>query len=843
MKIWKKNLRIWGLLSGGKRHEGMLHRPLILLLIFFTGGILFAHNFLSTCPNLILPVFICTAFFLISLLFIPRNAKIPCLLAAFFLTGILLDMGQHRPSQIFSIVRQHKKITIEGTILEPAKVTGKMAKFTLQTHGLFVEGRAVTVSEKIIVSVYNHVPDLRVGEKILFPARLKSFKNFNNPGGYDYESAMKLKGLTCSASVSDGRGIVPVGSGILPLHRKWLENIQSPIRNFFKENLCSEGSALFRAIILGERQAITKELREPFNKTGLGHVLAVSGLHIGLVAWIAFVFFKWCLSRPYAFPLKIDIKKPAALLTCLPVLGYLFIAGFQVSSQRAMIMIFVFLLSLILGREKEIWSTLALAGLLILAVDPNAVFSMSFQLSFSAVAGILWLTPVILGKIPAPEITGQKTILNGLYSYFTGLIAVCIAATLFLLPIVLIFFHRIPIVSIPANLMVVPILGLWVIPLGLLSTITLPFSICVADVFLQMGMWGLNIMMDILRFWSDVPWCSFWMVTPNVFEMILFYLFIFFIFFFKHRSWAKIGALIVTVLVLADAAYWINRVHFNKELRVSFIDVGQANAALVEFPGGEKMMIDGGGFSRDNFDVGRMVIAPVLWHFKIQKIDYLVLSHPQSDHMNGLRFIAQAFAPEEFWYNGDNVETSSFKKLIKIIEEKNVKKLLPRDLAGGRLINGVSVKILNPKPDEIQTGFFPTKSRLNNNSLVVKISHCGKSFLFPGDLEEEGERYMIANAGDSIRSHVLLSPHHGSKSSSSKKFLEIVDPDICVISSGENNFFGFPHKQTLKRLQDIGCRIIRIDQQGAAIFRVGQDLFEVTTFILSNPAGTEMPKG
>lgn len=809
----------------------MLRRPLIPFLISFMGGVLVAHKLLSSFQWLILPVFCCIAIFLLGVICFPRRAGIICLLLIFFLTGVMLDMRRHRPSQLPPKALRHKRIQIEGTIIEPITVIDEMAKFKINAHGIFMYGQTVSLNEKIIVTVYKYVPDLRAGQKIRFPARLKPFRNFNNPGRYDYESAMNLKGLTCAAAVSDGRYIFPMGEGLLPLHRKLMEKIQRPIRDFFRRNLSAEENALYRAMILGERQGISHALREPFNQTGLGHVLAVSGLHIGLVAWAAFFLFKWGLSRSYTLSLRVNIRKPAALLTCLPVLGYVFIAGFQVSSQRAMIMVLIFLLSLVLGREKEIWSTLALAGLLILAIDPHALFSMSFQLSFSAVTGILWLTPAILGHIPAPDRARQKTIFNGLYTYFIGLIAVCLSATIFLLPLVLFFFHRITLVTIPANLMVVPILGLWVIPLGLISAIVMPLSSAAAEFFLQLGAWGLNIMMGIIRFWSDLPWCSFWMIAPNLFEMLLFYTLLFFIFYLKGRTWAKTGALIVVILVMADVGYWINKVQFNNKLRVSFIDVGQANACLVELPGGEKMMIDGGGFPRDHFDVGKMVIAPFLWQSKILKIDYLVLSHPQSDHMNGLRFIAQAFHPKEFWYNGDEVGTPSFQELIHIIEEKNIKKRMPADMTKGRKINGSNIEILHPKPDGQPMYLLESETRLNNNSLVVKISFCGKSFLFPGDLESEGEKVLISNATESLRSDVLLVPHHGSRSSSSIEFLKTVRPSICVISSGHNNFFGFPHQETLQKLRDIRCRIIRIDRSGAVEITVGPETFETETYL------------
>jgi len=199
--------------------------------------------------------------------------------------------------------------------------------------------------------------------------------------------------------------------------------------------------------------------------------------------------------------------------------------------------------------------------------------------------------------------------------------------------------------------------------------------------------------------------------------------------------------------------------------------------------------------------------------------------------MNGLRFIAKTFHPKEFWYNGDEVKTASFTELMAIIDAKGIKKFLPADLASGRQINGVKVEILHPRPDQKCVSLFNDSTRLNNNSLVLKISYGGKSFLFAGDLEFQGEKVLISNAGSSLNSDVLLSPHHGSRSSSSKEFLQMVKPSICVISSGEGNFFGFPHQQILKRLRDIGCNIIRIDQAGAIQFTVGPHRFETTTFL------------
>jgi competence protein ComEC len=264
---------------------------------------------------------------------------------------------------------------------------------------------------------------------------------------------------------------------------------------------------------------------------------------------------------------------------------------------------------------------------------------------------------------------------------------------------------------------------------------------------------------------------------------------------------------------------------------VTYLDVGQGNSALIQFPGKERMLIDGGGFPRDHFDVGKMVVAPSLWHSKLGRIDYLVLTHPQADHMNGLRFIASHFKPKEFWYNGESVENRSFKELMKILDVKKTKKLLPVDLKGGREISGVKVELLHPLSEGDIRKLMIRPLKLNNNSMVIRLSYQGKSFLFPGDLERLGEETIVSNAGSLLRSEVMLAPHHGSRTSCSKAFLRMVRPRICIVSSGGNNYFGFPHPETLKRLKEIGSQIIRIDQKGAVEVSVGPNHFEMNNFL------------
>ncbi|MGD8986411.1 MAG: ComEC/Rec2 family competence protein, partial [Desulfobacteraceae bacterium] len=469
----------------------------------------------------------------------------------------------------------------------------------------------------------------------------------------------------------------------------------------------------------------------------------------------------------------------------------------------------------------------------VLAIDPHSLFGISFQLSFGAVIGILWLAPAIYNKIFAPfaEYMKKGRIIERLWAYFGGLIAVTLSAMIFLLPIISFYFHRISAVAIPANVIVVPILGLWVIPFGLLSVASLAISTTLAQLFLELGAWGMEWMTAAVQVWTHFPWASFWVFTPSAFEMLIFYGLVFFIFFIRRWPWAKVGLFVVLFLLTADIFYWTYKTRYNPYLKVTYLDVGQGNAALIQFPGKERMLIDGGGFSRSTFDVGRMVVAPFLFYSKILHVDYLVLSHPQADHMNGLRFIASHFRPKEFWYNGYGVRNRSFMELMKIVEEKKIRKRLPFDIRGVQEISGVKVELFHPLSVERKEQLVENAEGMNNNSLVLKLSYGGRSLLFPGDLERAGEEVVVSRVGSLLRSDILLAPHHGSRYSCSKAFLQMVRPQTCIVSSGHGNYFGFPHSETLKRLRSAGSQVVRIDQVGAVQLSLGPNRFEVVSFL------------
>jgi competence protein ComEC len=810
----------------------MLLRPLIPVLFSLIGGILFGH---MVIPQDLYPHLWFSILFILLLilsLLIPSSYRFLCFLPVFFLAGIQMDLHRHHRSELMNLAEGRPHVLLEATMLEPATILEDIARFVVRVDRLTYQKKEIEGGEKIRVTVYSYPQEFSVGERLLFHAGLRPFLNFNNPGSYDYRLAMDVGGLSCAASVSDGRQIVSMGKGHLGFLPEKLEEIRTPVRRFFAENLSPQNRAIFGALVLGERQNITREMRETFSVSGLSHVLAVSGLHIAVVAWLCYTLLKRLLSFSSTLILRVDIRRVSALITCLPVIAYTALTGFQVSAERAMIMGLAFLFSLVIGREREIWSTLALAALLVLALDPHGIFSVSAQLSFLAVAGIVWLAPGIYAKLAlsVEEQVFKSRALNRFYLYVAGLLAATVSATVFLLPVVTLYFHRIPLIAIPANIALVPVLGLFVLCLGLSASLILFVSPPISRFLLQIGAWVLDRVMETLQFWTHFDWAALWGVTPRFFEILLFYGFLLFLFFSKRYAWAKVGLVATLCLTGLDAAYWFHRSYYNPNLRVTYLDVGQGNAAVVEFPGRDRMLIDGGGSPGDDFDVGEMVVAPFLFYSRIRRVDYIVLTHPDTDHMEGLRFIASRFGPKEFWYNGERRDVPGFHELLRVVEEKGIKVLTPQDLKEGREIGRVHVTVVHP-PGIEDAKPWGKALKPNDRSLVLRICDKDRSFLFPGDLESTGEEIVLLREGGRLKSDVLLVPHHGSRSSCTKAFLENVAPSICVVSSRASNPFGFPHLETLKRLQEAGCKIMRTDQQGAIEVTAGSERLHVRGFL------------
>jgi competence protein ComEC len=283
----------------------------------------------------------------------------------------------------------------------------------------------------------------------------------------------------------------------------------------------------------------------------------------------------------------------------------------------------------------------------------------------------------------------------------------------------------------------------------------------------------------------------------------------------------------------ADAGYWIHQRFGRQDLRVTMIDVGQGSAVLLETPGGGTALIDGGGFADPAaFDVGARVVAPFLWRKKIASIDTLILTHANSDHVNGLAFIADNFHVRELWTNGESRPISGYERLMQTAARRGIS--VPRfaELPRESMANGARIEVLYPPADFLDRRRFERWRRNeNNNSLVTRVSLGEVSVLMPGDIMLPAEKELAAAAGDSLKSTVLIAPHHGSRSSNSEELLAAAAPAAVLISSAGRPGSGMPHSEVLARYDRQGVRLYRTDRDGAVCITTDGQRLAVTSYL------------
>ena len=730
---------------------------------------------------------------------------------------------------------------------DPIKYKNRL-RFILRAETLGEYDSSFPVTGKIRVTVTGNCNKLSIGDRITFSGKIKLIRNFKNPGGFDYKRYMSFKGIWGTTYVKGGRLTVLKRDSRKGI-RFVIEDARIKISDLIEKTTQEKEKEVLKALIVGDRNGISRDLRKVFNRAGVGHLLAISGLHIGIVATVSFILFSWMLSHFKLFLRNAWTRKGAAALSLIPVFLYGLLAGMSPSTQRAVIMVSVFLMTFWIKREHDPINTLAVAALLILIFDPPSLFSISFQLSFIAVLSIIYG----MSRIPnnnAIKRKGRFSIKNKLFSLFL----VSFFAIIGNLPLIMLYFNQVSTVGLAANFIIVPLIGFIVVPLGLISVFLYPVSIFGASICFKANAFILAKILEIVDLFSDLPFAAVKTLTPTYFEICCFYILCWAILnltgqstegktqgaelrgekntpfgkfykLFKQISgnkpvFRKKLPIIVIVLVIfaggADACYWLYNRFWHDDLRVTIIDVGQGSAGLLELPGGFILLIDGGGFSDNStFDVGERIIAPFLWRRKVKTVDTLILSHPNSDHLNGLLYIAEHFNVKNIWTNNESTDTLGYHKFMEIIEKDKINLPEFKDILRTHNISGVQLKILYPPNDFIYKKKKDRWRNRNNNSLVVKAEFGSKSFLFPGDIMTGAERELVAIAGDNLKSTVLIAPHHGSKTSSTVSFLNKVKPEYVIISSGWKNSFRFPHPSIVKRYKERGYGVFRTDSHGA----------------------------
>ncbi|RQD72739.1 MAG: DNA internalization-related competence protein ComEC/Rec2, partial [Candidatus Syntrophonatronum acetioxidans] len=559
------------------------------------------------------------------------------------------------------------------------------------------------------------------------------------------------------------------------------------------------------------------------------HLLAVSGLHMGLIALLVMGFFR---------SLKVGDKYAWPLLFLVLIL-YLFLIGFKPSAVRAVLMLFLGAGAYFFKKDKDPLTAAAFAALIILLVKPLWLFTISFQLSFMAVLALIMLTAFFESK------------LNFLPPSLKKIVSTTLAAQLGILPLTAYYFYEVSLGSLLANILVLPLTGL-VLGLGitgLLGIVLLPplgqVLFIVAEVLLVYITWVAELV-------SGLQLTYFRVNPPPVAGIFIYYLILLFLVpreqFFKGLKALNLSQINTDLKGYGDKALklclvfillivWVPAWQGQTIMTVIFLDVGQGDSIFINTSSGQKILLDAGGrplfHQQGDYDyvndyVGERVVVPFLRHQGVKELDLVILSHPHEDHYGGLLSVIDHFPVKVMAAPPVERDVPLFRELMSLVEEKEIPLLYLG--AGDRLKIGGDylMDFYNPPA----TLFQGTSSDINENSLVFKLTRGDISFLFTGDAEGRAESYML-DSGYPLKSQVLKVGHHGSNTSTGESFLEAVEPTISIIQVGQNTY-GHPSPQTLERLKKKGVRVYRTDENGAITVKTDGENLYIKTFINQN---------
>lgn len=723
-----------------------------------------------------------------------------------------------------------QKVTIEGWLFREPEHAPHRGRLYVEALRVWDNGESRPATGRILITVRTLSEAWHYGDVLRLTLNLRQPRNFRTPGSFDYEGYLARQNIFLSAFLWDDSTVRRVGTQGSPL---WMsvEQVRRTIGEFFAVHLDTTSASVLQALIIGDERLITKDLRETFSRTGVTHVLSISGLHISLVAATAYGFWWWVVGRSRSLLLRFTAPVLASLLAIPPIVLYASISGGNVATWRSVLMVLTYLLAILIGRQSEAYRSLAFAALLISLLWPGAVLDVSFQLSFVSVLSLFLATKRFTSwweTMRAPA-RGSVSWRERLFHWGGTSLAISGGALLGTLPLTAAYFNQVTVIGILANMVIVPLLGSVAVILGLLaagsiflhSGLATILVLCAGGV-IRLGLWA-------AEWFAAFPYAAIQTVTPNLFELLLLYALLFCLFF---RSMLRqlpvpfrfLPHVVISMLML-DIMSWSWHRYYHAELRVTFLDVGQGDAAVVELPGSQVMVIDGGGFASADFDVGEAILAPFLWSRKIRRVDTLVLSHPQLDHYGGLTYLADHFSPREFWSNGEITQSEKFARLQAVLTSNAVRtRVLCREMPP-ITVGQVRIQILHPPCQ--RTGLDA-----NNASLVLRFSYGSVDVLFTGDIEAEGESVLLSTQR-ALASEIVKVPHHGSRTSSSPAFVKSLASSVAVASLGLHNRFHFPAPEVVRRYEQHGGMLLRTDEHGAITFVSDGRGYQVLPFFLS----------
>ncbi len=719
---------------------------------------------------------------------------------------------------------EYKEISFICTVVSEKKESTYQDTYIVKIEYVFNKNIKKKINLKALIKLKKQNISFNYGDKIICKGEFENASKRSNYKGFSYEENLKSKQIygIIKASYQNIQIIENENVNIVSrLANKSRKTIIDKINNILPDDT----KDLALGFLLGYTDEMDKNIKENFRIASLSHMLAISGAHVSyIIIGITFLLNKIRLN-----------KRLSKIITIFCLIFFMFLTGFTPSVTRSCIMGIIVLFSEVIYMQKDFACSISLALLVILIYNPFSIYNIGLQLSFGGTIGIVLFSKNVIklidkifsGSVQYNNgiIIKQKCLKNYIYKILKlikEMFTITVSAQIIIIPITILNFNTISITFFISNILAGFFMG--VITIGgycliFISLISMKIAIIIGQVYNV----ALNCLIQTVNFCSKIPGAKLNVITISGETIIIYYLIIILLNYFytisqkKNRnSFEKLviqikkhivknKKIVLKCFFSLFIIIFVIRLEIRsfKGLEIYMVDVGQGDCTVIVTPGNKKIIVDGGGNNNieSDYDIGKQVVMPYLLNRKISSLDYVIISHFDSDHCKGLVYVMKNMRVKNVIIGQQFENSSNYEEFIKIAKERNIKVHI---VEAGQRINiekNLYIDVLWPDSNN-----KISENILNNNSLVCKMIYKNFSILFTGDIEEIAEKSILEKYKDNLSilsSTVLKVAHHGSKSSSIKEFLELVKPKIALIGVGKDNKFGHPNADVLERLQRI----------------------------------------
>ena len=641
----------------------------------------------------------------------------------------------------------------------------------------------------LLLSMKDKKQKIEYGDKIFFLGEFEKASEARNNGGFNYKQYLKTNGIYGLISTTK---IEKIQKGQYYKILIFINNVRNKIIENANKLLSKNEANLLTGILIGNKDSLDKTIQQDFRNSSLSHMLAVSGAHASyVIIGITIILGKLNISKNFS-----------KIITIILLILFTILTGATSSVTRAVIMAIYLLLGSLLHRKPNIIASISLSLFIILIINPYKILDVGLQLSYGGTIGIIMFSSLIL-----KERKYKNKILNTLKDLFV----VSLSANIVIFPIIAYHYNTFSITFFISNILAGPLLGIIII-LGFVTIILSFIAINLARIPAFILSIFLKLLIHIASFSSKLPLSKIYVITPSIIFILIYYFILFLIRFKKFKLKKILDKRFISILLCVFLIFQLIKI-IPSNLQINFIDVGQGDSTLIITPMHKTILIDGGGnLDEKDYSIGKNVLIPYLLDKGIIKLDYIMISHFDSDHVGGILTVMEELKVGQVVISKQGEDSENYKKFKETAKEKKIKVVIVGKGDRLQIEKGLYFDILWPNNTKLIS-----ENILNNNSIVAKLNYKNTSCIFTGDIEAIAERQLLQEYKNNLNifiGTILKVGHHGSKTSSIQEFIETVKPKISLIGVGEDNKFGHPNNEVIHRLEKIGSQIYRTDQMG-----------------------------